>query len=538
VRITTCDGKTFADFIVAGTYFLRKYRSVINDLNVFPVPDGDTGTNMFFTVRSAMIEACKVRSRDLKAVAAAAAQGALMGARGNSGVIISQMFRGFAHSVRHKAAIETIDFATALEEGVQAARRALLKPVEGTILSVASAAAAAAFKSAVSEKDFYSVVHAVVSAANEALERTPDQLAVLKEANVVDAGGQGFVYFMEGVVRMLPGRAPYTTAFPRKPIRAATFTTRQKVDVNRYCTEFVLTGATIDADTFRTLLLPQGDSLIVAGGEGTIRVHIHTDFPQRVADSAREHGVVSKLKIDNMEEQHNVLVVDREAKPRGIVAVVPGEGFVKIAKELGADVSVLGGATMNPSVKDLLVAVNKVLAPVVYLLPNDKNVILSAREVGALTDRTVVVVPTRTIPDGIAALFALLNSAADAQPGPEELLADSTVAVSGSIFSAGRDASIGGVAVKQHQLVGAVDARDGRPERLIDGDDAASIALAMLRDAGAGDASLLSLYYGTNRKLKDAEAVAAAVRTAHPQLAVEVYYGGQASSDYVISIER
>ncbi|HLJ85091.1 MAG TPA: DAK2 domain-containing protein [Candidatus Eremiobacteraceae bacterium] len=538
MRITTCDGKTFADFIVAGTYFLRKYRSVINDLNVFPVPDGDTGTNMFFTVRSAMIEACKVRSRDLKAVAAAAAQGALMGARGNSGVIISQMFRGFAHSVRHKAAIETIDFATALEEGVQAARRALLKPVEGTILSVASAAAAAAFKSAVSEKDFYSVVHAVVSAANEALERTPDQLAVLKEANVVDAGGQGFVYFMEGVVRMLPGRAPYTTAFPRKPIRAATFTTRQKVDVNRYCTEFVLTGATIDADTFRTLLLPQGDSLIVAGGEGTIRVHIHTDFPQRVADSAREHGVVSKLKIDNMEEQHNVLVVDREAKPRGIVAVVPGEGFVKIAKELGADVSVLGGATMNPSVKDLLVAVNKVLAPVVYLLPNDKNVILSAREVGALTDRTVVVVPTRTIPDGIAALFALLNSAADAQPGPEELLADSTVAVSGSIFSAGRDASIGGVAVKQHQLVGAVDARDGRPERLIDGDDAASIALAMLRDAGAGDASLLSLYYGTNRKLKDAEAVAAAVRTAHPQLAVEVYYGGQASSDYVISIER
>jgi fatty acid kinase len=536
VRITTCDGKTFADFIVAGTYFLRKYRSVVNDLNVFPVPDGDTGTNMFFTVRSAMIEACKVKSRELKTVAAAAAQGALMGARGNSGVIISQMFRGFAHSVRHKAAIETVDFATALEEGVQAARQALLKPVEGTILSVASAAAAAAFKSAVSEKDFYSVIHAVVSAANEALEKTPDQLAVLKEANVVDAGGQGFVYFMEGVVRMLPGRAPYTTAFPRKPVRAATFTTRQKVDVNRYCTEFVLTNATIDADSFRALLQPQGDSLIVAGGEGTIRVHIHTDFPQRVADSAREHGVVSKLKIDNMEEQHNVLVVDREAKPRGIVAVVPGEGFVKIAKELGADVSVLGGATMNPSVKDLLVAVNKVLAPVVYLLPNDKNVILSAREIDALTDRKVVVVPTRTIPDGIAALFALLNTAADAQPAPDALLAESTVAVSGSIFAAGRDASIGGVAVKQHQLVGAVDARDGRPERLIDGDDAAGIALAMLRDAG--DASLLSLYYGASRKLKDAEAIAQTVRAAQPQLAVEVYYGGQASSDYVISIER
>src|SRR5579872_1205643 len=538
VRITTCDGKTFADFIVAGTYFLRKYRSVINDLNVFPVPDGDTGTNMFFTVRSAMIEACKVRSRDLKAVAAAAAQGALMGARGNSGVIISQMFRGFAHSVRHKAAIETIDFATALEEGVQAARRALLKPVEGTILSVASAAAAAAFKSAVSEKDFYSVVHAVVSAANEALERTPDQLAVLKEANVVDAGGQGFVYFMEGVVRMLPGRAPYTTAFPRKPIRAATFTTRQKVDVNRYCTEFVLTGATIDADTFRTLLLPQGDSLIVAGGEGTIRVHIHTDFPQRVADSAREHGVVSKLKIDNMEEQHNVLVVDREAKPRGIVAVVPGEGFVKIAKELGADVSVLGGATMNPSVKDLLVAVNKVLAPVVYLLPNDENVIAAARAVQPLTDRTVVVVPTRSISDGIAALFGLLAEPADQTTDPERLLAQTTLVASGSVVRAGRDATFGGTSVKQGELMGAVDARDGKPESIIKGKDATAILLAMVREAGPEDVSLVTVYYGSVRKLKDAETLAQALQAAYPKTAVEVYYGGQTASDYVISIER
>lgn len=538
MRITSCDGKTFADFVIAGTYFLRKYRSVINDLNVFPVPDGDTGTNMLFTVRSAMIEARATHSTDLKVVAAAAAEGALMGARGNSGVIISQMFRGFARAVRHKSAIGTVDFATALADGVHAARQALLKPVEGTILSVASAAADAAFKAAVSEPDFSRVMLAVVVAANTALEKTPDQLAVLKEAKVVDAGGQGFVYFMEGILRMLPGRATYTTAFPRKPVRATTFTNKQQVDVNRFCTEFVLTKATIGVDELRSQLMSQGDSLIVAGGDGTIRVHIHTDYPQKIADSMRELGEVSKLKIDNMEEQHNVLVVDREAKPRGIVAVVPGEGFVKIAKELGADVTVLGGATMNPSVKDLLVAVNKVLAPVVYLLPNDKNVILAANEVDRLTDRRVLVVPTRTVADGIATLFALLNKPPDEEIAPDELAAESAVAASGSIFAAGRDAEIGGVAVKKNQLVGSLDPRNGSPEKLVGGSDAAGIAIALVRESGASDAQLTTFYYGASRKLKDAETLAGAVRGAYPKMSVEVYYGGQPSSDYVVSIER
>jgi len=538
VRITSCDGKTFADFVVAGTYFLRKYRSVVNDLNVFPVPDGDTGTNMHFTVRSAMLEARKLQTSDLKTVAAAAAQGALMGARGNSGVIISQMFRGFAHSVRHKDTIGTVDLATGLGEAVHAARQALLKPVEGTILSVAQAAADAAFKAAVSESDFNRVMHSVVVAANVALEKTPDQLAVLKEAKVVDAGGQGFVYFMEGILRMLPGRSNRATAFPRKPVRATTFTNRQRVEVNRFCTEFVLTKATIGTDDLRMQLMQHGDSLIVAGGDGTIRVHLHTDFPQKVADSVREFGDVSKLKIDNMEEQHNVMVVDREAKPRGIVAVVPGEGFVKIAKELGADVTVLGGATMSPSVKDLLVAVNKVLAPVVYLLPNDRNVILAAKEVDGLTDRRVVVVPTRTVSDGIATLFALLNTPADAEIAPDELVAESAVAASGSIFAAGRDAEIGGVAVKKHQLIGSLDARNGHPERLVDGRDAAAIAVALVRESDAADAQLTTLYYGAGRKLKDAETLADALRSEYPRMSVEVYYGGQPSSDYVVSIER
>jgi len=536
--VTRCGGRAFFRFLVAGASFLRKYRTVVNDLNVFPVPDGDTGTNMFLTVRSAMIEARASLSDDLAAVAAAAASGSLMGARGNSGVILSQMFRGFAHAVRHRASIETRDLAAAMQEAVHAARQSLLKPVDGTILSVAAAAANAAFKAGVSEPDFFPLLHAIVDAAHEALERTPDQLAVLKEAKVVDAGGQGFVYFMEGALRMLPGRAPYTTAFPRRPVRRTTFTARQKVEEHRFCTEFVLATRSLSAQALRDLLASHGDSLIVAGGDGAFRVHIHTDYPQKVMELARAHGDVSRSKFDNMEEQHNVLVVDRESKPRGIVCVVPGDGFAKICKELGADVTVFGGATMNPSVKDLLVAVNKVLAPVVYLFPNDKNVIAAARAVQPLTDRTVVVVPTRSISDGIAALFGLLAEPADQTTDPERLLAQTTLVASGSVVRAGRDATFGGTSVKQGELMGAVDARDGKPESIIKGKDATAILLAMVREAGPEDVSLVTVYYGSVRKLKDAETLAQALQAAYPKTAVEVYYGGQTASDYVISIER
>ena len=536
--VTRIGGKRFIEFVIAGTYFLRKYRSVVNDLNVFPVPDGDTGTNMFLTVRAAMIQARACRTDKLSAVAAAAAQGSLMGARGNSGVIISQMFRGFAHAVRHRDAIETLDLAVAMNDAVQAARHALLKPVEGTILSVASAAAAAAFKAAVQERDFLTVLHAMVDAANEALEKTPEQLPVLKEAKVVDAGGQGFVYFLEGSLRMLPGRAPYTTAFPRRPVRRTTFTTKQKVDEHRFCTEFVLTTSRISDHALRAMLSEHGDSLIVAGGDGAFRVHIHTDYPSKVTDLAREYGEVSKTKVDNMEEQHNVLVVDRESKPRGIVCVVPGDGFAKICKELGADVTVLGGATMNPSVKDLLVAVNKVLAPVVYLFPNDKNVIAAAREVQALTDRKVIVVPTKSVAEGIAALFGLLNQPPDAVEPPEALLAESTLAASGSIFRAGRDATVFGVRVGHGELMGALEGRNGARDKIVKGADAEAIAAAMVAESGARDASLITLYYGSARKLKEADHVAEALRAAYPKTAIEVYYGGQSSSDYVISIER
>lgn len=527
----------FADFLTAGCYFLRKYRSVINDLNVFPVPDGDTGTNMFLTVRSAMTEARKAAGGPLSAVAAAAAHGSLMGARGNSGVIISQMFRGFAHALRHRHDMTTSQFATALSEGVRASRQALLKPVEGTMLSVASAAAKAAFTGSLRERDFYPLLHDVVNAAHEALEKTPQQLETLREAGVVDAGGQGFVYFMEGVIRMLPGRAPYTTAFPRGPVRRSRTAGRQKIGRYHYCTEFMLAGAR-DGDALRDALATFGDSLIVAGDETALRVHIHTDRPAEVFAVAQAHGDVSKRKVDDMQKQHDMLVAATQSKASGVVCLVPGEGFAKICKELGADVTLVGGATMNPSVKDLLVAVNAVIAPVVYVLPNDKNGFLAAAELHQLTDKQVVVIPTTTVVHGIAALFSLLNRADDGAIAAEQVLADARGMAAGSIFRAGRSVTLDGAAVERGELLGSLDSQDGKRGALVHGKTAEAIALSLVREAAETEASLVTVYYGDRVAEKEPDRVAGALRAAFPHTEVEVYYGGQPSSDYVISIER
>src|ERR1700737_1700336 len=280
MAVTHLDGRAFEKFIAAGTYFLRKYRGVLNDLNVFPVPDGDTGSNMFLTAKAALTEAHKVCDQPLSVVAAAAAQGSLLGARGNSGVILSQMLRGFAHSVRHRDSIDTFQLSLGMREAAGAARAALTKPVEGTILSVATAAADEAYRLAVREPDFYRLANAVVRAANDALDRTPEQLPALKEAGVVDAGGAGFCYFLEGALRFLPEQAARTTAFPRRPLRSGVFTRQQVVGDNRFCTEFVLEDAKIETHPLRDSLERYGDSLLVIGSAPPIKVHIHTAQPQ------------------------------------------------------------------------------------------------------------------------------------------------------------------------------------------------------------------------------------------------------------------
>ena len=530
MAVTQLDGRAFEKFVAAGTYFLRKYRGVLNDLNVFPVPDGDTGSNMYLTARAALREARPLRDRPLSVVAAAAAAGSLLGARGNSGVILSQMLRGFAHSVRHRDAIDTFQLALGMREAVSAARAALTKPVEGTILSVAAAAADEAYRLAVREPDFYRMGDAVLRAANDALERTPEQLPALKEAGVVDAGGAGFCFFLEGALRFIPEAVKRTTAFPQRPVRSAVFTKQQAVGENRFCTEFVLENATVEAHPLRDALEKHGDSLLVIGSAPTIKVHVHTAEPEPVRALAARHGTVTRWKVEDMARQHTLLVVDAPAKAVGIAAVVPGPGFDRIVRELGADVTIPVPAGANPSVEDLLIGVNASLGEVVYLLPNDANVALAAREVASLTSKPVIVVPTR---DPVAGLAVLLQLGGAGAPLPQSVL-DATLAGvrSASAFFAGKDASVGGVVVAKNAPAASVGGALLTAATLpaVVGDAAAQL--------GADDGGLLTLYYGGAQKERDAQRTAAVLGERFAGLEVEYYYGGQPAAEYWISLEH
>ena len=523
------DGRAYAKFLAAGTYFLKKYRQVLNDLNVFPVPDGDTGTNMYLTVRAATLEVAKFHDAPLSEVAAAAAQGSLMGARGNSGVIISQMLRGFAHHVRHRSEIDTFVMATAMRESVIAAKQALLRPVEGTIISVAEAAAEAAYHLALHERDFYRLLNGVLRAANEALDRTPDQLPVLKEAGVVDSGGAGFVYFLEGILRFLPDNKVRATAFPRRPVRQNVFTPAQIVGENKFCTEFVLEDAQCSVSDLRHALEPRGESLLVIGAPPTIKVHIHTDNPEHVQELAGRHGRLTRLKVDNMEQQHRVLVVDRAAGERSIVAVVPGPGFERIVKELGVEVTV--GGEKNPSVRDLLLAVNKALSDDVLLFVNDPNVGLAAREVATLTEKHLQIVPTHDIVAGIAGLFAVRLDP-QRRLSEDEILAASQHVQAAQLFVAGKDVTLGGVSVLH-----------GRPAAMLAGELLAAesftaAAKTVLQRMGAERGGLVTLYYGGAQKEKDAQRLSEVLQGAFPEADVEYYYGGMKSAEYWISLDE
>jgi DAK2 domain fusion protein YloV len=526
--VTSLDGRAYAKFLTAGTYFLRKYRQVLNDLNVFPVPDGDTGTNMYLTVRSAALEAGKIHGAPLSEVAAAAAHGSLMGARGNSGVIISQMLRGFAHHVRHRSEIDTFLLATGMKEAVAAARSALLRPVEGTIISVAEAAAEAAYHEALHEPDLYRFANAVLKAANEALDRTPEQLPVLKEAGVVDSGGAGFVFFLEGVLRFLPDVKVRATLFPRRPAKQKVFTQSQVVGENKFCTEFILEKATCSVADLRGLLEPRGESVLVIGAPPTIKVHIHTDDPARIQEIAAGHGELTRVKVDNMEQQHNVLVVDKPSVAHSIVAVVPGPGFERIARELGAEVVVSGAK--NPSVRDLLLAANKCLSENVYLFVNDKNVALAAREVAGLTGKAIHILPTADPVAGIAGLFAF-RSAGDAVPSDDAIMAAANRVRPAQVFFAGKDATVGGVTVAE-----------GKPAALAAGtlhagESLAGATKAALETLGAAGGGLITLYYGGAQLEKDAQRMSEEMQAAFPQAEVEYYYGGMKNAEFWISID-
>ena len=542
-QVETITGQELREMFATATSWLEKSASDIDALNVFPVPDGDTGTNMLLTMRSSVGEPQLADDSSIGAVAQAMARGALMGARGNSGVILSQIWRGLAQDLREKETLTGSDLASALQEASVMAYKGMSNPVEGTILTVVREASAAGQAQVASgESDLVSVMEAVVNAANESVANTPSLLPVLREAGVVDAGGQGLYTIFEGALRYLRGEAGQMQ-FRRPQMIASNIP--QPVKMPRmagvdemafgYCTEFLLKGEELNTDKIRTRLKKKGESLIVVGDGSTVRVHIHTLEPGDVMRYATSLGTMHQVSIRNMDEQHqDFLEMQKERAPAvdiATVAVASGDGLADVFTSLGATAVVSGGQTMNPSTKDLLQAVKAVASDNVIILPNNRNVVLTAEQVQSLTDKRIEVVPTQTIPQGVAALLTF-DYEADFETNAQLMRESKSTVKTIEITRAVRSAQLDGLTIKKKQAIGLLDG-----DLLAAGKNTIDILNKMLAKIDLSRCEIVTVYYGADTELVEAEQVSASIREQHPQLQVEVVRGGQPYYSYIVSIE-
>lgn len=525
----------------AATGWLERSAQDIDALNVYPVPDGDTGTNMLLTMRSTIEEAEKAAEDNTSAVAVAMARGALTGARGNSGVILSQIFRGLAKAMGNKEAIDGLELAKALEQGSIMAYRALTNPVEGTILTVAKEAASAALAQAsTGANDIVSVMEAAVSAAREAVANTPALLPVLRESGVVDAGGQGLYTILDGALRYLKGQTEemqYRKLLVVASNVAPTGRIRSRiVEVPYgYCTELILKGRRLDPERIKAQLDRKGQSLMVVGDENAVRVHIHTDNPGGIIRYATIRGTLHNVSIRNMDEQYkDFLEMQRERMPElniGVVAVASGDGLADVFRSLGAAAVVSGGQTMNPSTRDLAEAVESANADYVIILPNNKNVIPVAQQVQALTKKKVAVVPTRTIPEGISALLAL-DYEADFKTNTELMTKAKSAVKSISVTRAMRSTQLGGLKIRKRQFISFLNG-----DLVAVGDVIIDVLNETLSRLPLGRAEVVTIYYGDGVGQAEAEEIGHNIRERYPNVQVEVVWGGQPNYKYIISVE-
>ena len=467
-KADSLSGQELRDMFMVATDWLERNASDIDTLNVFPVPDGDTGTNMLLTMRSTLEEAYRAPDHSTAAVSKAIAKGALMGARGNSGVILSQIWHGLAQGLEGKESCKGKDLANALQKAATEAYHGIDNPVEGTILTVMKDTAAAAKSQADSGcDDLISIMETSLSAARESVANTPNLLSVLREAGVVDAGGQGLYTILEGALRYLKGEAEeLRTAKPGIIISSVPQAARtsQMIAADEmpygYCTEFIIKGQELDPDKLRTKLKKKGESLIVVGDDTAVKVHIHTLDPGSVIRRATSLGTLHQVGIRNMDEQHqDFLEMRKERLPiagLATVAVVSGDGLSDVFNSLGVAAVVPGGRTMNPSTKDLLQAVNSVASDKVIILPNNKNVIPAARKVRSLTDKTVKVLATQTIPQGIASVLAF-NSEADLEANVQAMKKAFSAVKSIAVTRAARSSRLGGLNIIRRQPIGFLD---------------------------------------------------------------------------------
>ncbi len=539
---TTVNGQEFKEMLATATSWLEKSASDIDALNVFPVPDGDTGTNMLLTMRSSVEEAYQNSNSSVSSVAQAVAQGALMGARGNSGVILSQIWRGVAQGLKGKKSVSGKDLADALTQASKTAYKGISNPAEGTILTVIKDAAAAAQEEAKKNDDAVAVLEAAVAAASESVANTPKLLPVLKQAGVVDAGGQGLLVILDGALRYLRGEAEQMQ-FRKPQIIAATvagaassrFRPGGEEIPFGYCTEFLLKGEGLNPDAIRTRLKRKGQSLITVGDSTTVRVHIHTLDPGNVIRYATSLGTMHQVSIRNMDEQHqDFLQMQKERLPEvdtAIVSVVAGDGLAEVFSSLGSSAIVPGGQTMNPSTKEILQAVKSVGSNKVIVLPNNKNVVLTAQQIPKLTDKQVEIIPTHTIPQGVAALLTFDYEAdfgTNVQLMKEAIGKVRTIEITQAV----RPATLNSLRIKKKQYIGLLD-----DELLAAANTPEEVLTKMLTKLNVKKAEIVTLYYGQDVKEQQANTLAAAIRQKYDDLQVEVVRGGQPHYSYIVSVE-
>ncbi len=542
-RTDTLSGRDLREMFAAATQWLEKSVAEIDALNVFPVPDGDTGTNMLLTMRSTLEEAYRAEDETTSAVSQAMAKGALMGARGNSGVILSQIWRGLAQSLADKESFNGKDLADALVQASGMAYRGLTNPVEGTILTVMKDAAQAALARASANPDNHnlvSVMEAAVDAANKSVANTPALLPVLREAGVVDAGGQGLYVLLDGALRYLKGEAEEMQY--RKPVMVASSVPVAVRPIQMlteevpfgYCTEFVIKGQRLAPDKIRSRLNKKGQSVMVVGDESTVRVHIHTDDPGAIIRYATLLGTMHQVSIRNMDEQHqDFLQMQRGKMPKvdmAIIAIVSGDGMADVFRSLGAAI-VPGGQTMNPSIKDLLHTVEAVPSDKVIILPNDKNVILTAEQVPSLTKKKIAVVPTKTMPEGISALLAF-DYEANFKTNAESMTRAKAAVKTVSITRAIRSIQIGGLKIKKRQFIAFLNG-----DLVAVGDSPEDVLYEVLSRLPLDKAEVLTVYSGATARPGEAELITAGVQQKYPKLQVELIRGGQPNYNYIVSIE-
>jgi DAK2 domain fusion protein YloV len=565
VEITSINSKLLARMFLAGAKNLDSKKDWINELNVFPVPDGDTGTNMTMTIMSAAKEVSSLTNPTMAELAKAISSGSLRGARGNSGVILSQLFRGFCKVIKEYDEIDVTILCEACQKAVETAYKAVMKPKEGTILTVAKGAAEKALELSDDTEDVVTFVEEVIKQAEYVLDQTPEMLPVLKQAGVVDSGGQGLVQVLKGAYDALIGKEiDYTIEGAPTGAAPAKISAETEAEIKfGYCTEFIIVLNAQMSDNeehaYKAFLESIGDSIVVVADDEIVKTHVHTNDPGLALQKALTFGSLSKIKIDNMREEHQEkLIKDSQklaaqqkaeeeayeaaqaeektnnmpAKEMGFVSVSIGEGMNEVFRGLGVDYLIEGGQTMNPSTEDMLNAIEHVNAKTVFILPNNKNIIMAANQaVDLVEDKQIIVIPTKTIPQGITALVNYIPDHS-AEENKEQMMAEIENVKTGQVTYAVRDTEIDGKTIKQNDFMGI-----GDKSILSVGTDLRATTLEMVDAMVDEDSAIVSIYFGSDSDEDSANELAAAIEEKYPDVEVEVNDGGQPIYYYVISVE-